>query len=213
MAHRSHEFAESIAYNENLTMGIGMLNRWLTEWHSYDLETYDILSYEEEYSVELPGPFPQNLTGRTDAVIQRRDNGQILVREYKTTTYSVKQMYRSVNLQDQSTSYLWALKKTHPEWNVMGIQPDILYNRGRNFLAARPGVIYRSERELLEFESGMGTLMYEISQKVKALETHPHYALFPRNGDSCSKYGCPFEEICRVDIQPDEEPLGFRKEG
>lgn len=198
-------------FEENLEKGEVMLNTWHNTWYQHDRENYELVEVEKQYNVYV-GPNEEFIfTARPDRIMRDPLNGRYYVFDVKTTGWSVPGTYASVDCQDQMTSYLWILQRSHPDWVIAGAVPDIIYKRKSVVKAERPGLIYRSKDAIIQFEMGLYGKILEVSQKYQSLDDFPAEVLFPRNGAQCAKFGCEYNLICRTHIR-DDLPLGFERD-
>ncbi|MFH1624127.1 MAG: hypothetical protein ABID54_03100, partial [Pseudomonadota bacterium] len=110
------------------------------------------------------------------------------------------------------TGYLWGLKQLYHDKTVRGIKADVIYKRGKApivHMVSDP--IYRTERDLLEWELGTIGTINEITQKVQEYEKNNALLsmLFWRHHEVCAKWKCEYEDICRLRPQKGEAPIGF----
>lgn len=198
-------------YEADLSRGFNLLATWLRTWHEEDLVRYIVKEVEVEHQVPLPGLPGVSLTIRPDLVMYDTTTGETYAFDCKTTSWSVGQAYHQVDTQDQATAYIWGLRKVHPTWRVQGLIVDVLYNKGSVYKAERPGVVYRTESDLAEWEGEATGVIGDITQRMEALTTgkYPTRHLFPRNGSYCARYGCSYESVCRQSIKVGDCPIGF----
>ena len=209
---RKGEYERDEDYLTDLEDGPLMLNYYDRQWREKDLKDWEILELEKEYDIPFGPDNRFHLTVRPDRVVRDRELKKIYPVETKTTRWSIPGTFKNVEMDDQVTSYIWALQKAHPEWEVDSSLIDVLYKRGRVVDAQRPGFAIRGKSELIIFEMELLGTILEISQKVKTLEEIPHPFLFPCNRDHCKKFGCEYDKICRVNLKPDEVPPGYRRD-
>jgi len=209
LARAEYEDEEQYIADEN--RGPLLLDRWVDEFGRADLVDHEILAIEEPMEVALPNGF--KVTFRCDAVLKPRGHKESYIYETKTTGFSVEVTETGVAMGDQATMYLWGCRKLHPEWNVAGLVPDVMYQRQSKVVCHRGDVIFRTAREIDQFERMMVGLLTEISQKVQALEKgYDPLQLFDRNTSWCTSYyrPCEYAGVCRQwDLTG--IPEGFRK--
>lgn len=211
------EYQNQSDFESDYTRADILYEAWYSEVGQKLLDEYTVLHVEEELYPSVGGLF--TMTIRPDAVIKRKSTGEIFIVEHKTTAYSIANMVSNVNTQDQITAYIWGLLQTKPEYklNFTGVLLDVAFLQMRNGVPARTGaqvsqtILYRNETALGEFELNMLGLFNELGQKVKMLSSCPPKSsdflmlqaqMFPRNGTSCSLFGCEYEDICRSRIVP-----------
>ncbi len=202
-------YADRTQAEKDLQRGTVMIKKYIETWEEVDKEKYKVLAAELGFEVKLANQF--KFTGRVDTVVKEKDTGNVYILEHKTTGYSLGAAAHNVMIGDQATAYLFGLQKAKPSWKVIGVIPDILYNRQSVVKCERFTPVLRTQLGLKEFELGiMGTLI-EISQKVQSLEKYPWPFVFPRNCDAAI-FKCEYEDICRIRIESDKVPIGFKKE-
>ena len=201
-------YEDEKVFEEDLRRGWLMLRKWLDTWSEHDLMNWEVLAVEEELTVPLTDDWI--ITIKPDLRIKDRISGNIYIVDCKTTGYSVKSPYDSMEAMDQVTCYMWGLRKLGKPVN--GLIVDVMYNRKSVYKAERPGIIVRSKADLDNFEEEMIGLYSEIHQKMLALEegSYDIRQLFRRNGRSCSgAFKCSFSDVCRHHIIPGKPPLGY----
>jgi len=219
LADREEEFLKEEDLITSRTLGPAYLKSWHTTWGEYDERIYDVVEVEEPYEIKLGPNEDYIFTVRLDRVMREKATKRYVVFDTKTTGWSLDGTFKSVNAMDQMTSYIWAINKVHPEWNVTDAIPDIIYGRaskveGRapSVKCERPGEIYRDSYSQAQFEIGIFGTILEVSQKVDNLDEYPGEMLFPRNGSTCAKFGCEYLDICRTKVDPNRVPVTFDRD-
>jgi hypothetical protein len=205
---RKSEYESIDQFNADRTDGIAMLKKWYEEWMAYDEATYNWLSIEESYVIELAnGMF---ITVKPDRIFQQKEDGKIVFFDTKTTGWSIGKSYSQNQGIGQVDSYLLAGAQLFPNHAILGLVYDIMYKRQSVVKAERPGIVQRSERELAEFELMIIGLLIELTQKVKSLDLYPPHFLFARNGKNESYFGTEWPYIYRAPLPPQgEAPVGY----
>jgi hypothetical protein len=203
LTNREKEYAEYDTFESDYLGGQRMLENYYQTFFEKDINEYHIIEGEKQY--ELPiGPEELNfsMTIKPDLVLQDKTTKEYLVRDFKTTGYSISKALKNAECNDQVTGYIWALNKAHPDWNLSCAQIDILYHRrGSNkYESFRGDEIYRTKYDLANFELTMTGIIRDVSEKVKHLNNLPSELLFPRHGAFCGLFGCEYEDICRNDL-------------
>lgn len=211
---REKEYADPDRFRTDLGRGPQELLFWANEWLEHDKQYWKVLAVEEDMQVPLPADL--TMTMRLDLIVQDKENGDILVRDHKTTGWSVGGTVNSMDQQDQVTAYLYGLSQVHPDWYRLcqGLQPDILYHKGNVMKAARPTILTRTKHDLQRYAVELSGLLTEMSQKVLAYiqGSHSPYALFPRNGKDSAMFGrVDYEDLQRAVLpaNPLEAPPGY----
>ncbi len=182
-----------------------MLLTWGNKWAIHDQETYNIIEVEEEHWVTLRNG--AKFSFRADILVEDRENGAWYPMDHKTTGYSKDKMIQSVELQDQCTAYLLGLKRVYPEHadRIVGLIPDVAYNRGNVFDAVRGPAIIREKRRLITYEMELVGLIDDMAEKVAKFRSgnYPPWYLFPHNGKDDSYFGCDYSDICHSVLPED----------
>jgi hypothetical protein len=188
-----------------------MFKNWVMEFGSQDLKDYNILGVELQMKPSLPNGYIT--TVRCDAVLGLKDKSGALLEESKTTRWNPQLTYNGLEMSDQITSYLYALRQCHPEWNVIGCLPTIVYGNQGQIHSHRFDLIHRTDKDLFDFEAQTMNLMAEITQKIRAINDYPWVALFPRDTQWCTSFyrPCEYFYICRQTLT-DVPPPGFVKD-
>lgn len=202
-------------YNEDRVKMSAMFEFWLKFIGPQILANYDIISTEETLEIILPNGL--KFSGRLDELLRRKCDSLVFVGEHKSTSYSLGAMEKSVDDQDQVTGYEVLVRENKPELakNFAGTLLDVTYKKGR-VVDGRVTEIHRSEMERNRFILELVGITSEIAQKARALETGtPEAIVFPRNGNCCSQYSCPYESICRqrvTSMYPLPETLEYSRD-
>lgn len=214
MKSRKPEYADQAIYENDLARGKEMLLVWANTWYEHDLQTRELLDVEETEQVKLANGL--SMTIRTDARWRDLSTDKVIIDDHKTTSWSVKGHYQGLQIDDQSSAYIWGTAKQHPDWQVLGLQPDVLYQKGSVVKAERPGLVVRTPYELKAFELKMIGVFQELNQKVRTYLEDPSYQqvpeyLFARNTkDEKFFSGSEFHEIYRQPPPAEHAPLGYR---
>jgi len=211
---RRKEYADEKTFENDLRRGPEMLLVWANTWYEHDMQTRELIDVEATENVELANGLI--MTIRTDVRWKDKSTGKVIIDDHKTTSWSVKGHYNGLQIDDQSTAYIWGTAKKHPDWRVLGLQPDVLYQKGTVVKAERPGLVVRTPYELKAFELKMIGVTQEINQKVKTYLEDPGYQqvpeyLFPRNTkDEKFFSGSSYHDVYRQPPPRKNAPLGFR---
>ncbi len=185
-----------------------LLPLWV-QWVDGVLAEYNVVEVETPYEIKLVSG--ATMTIRPDVVLEHKTTKTIVIGEHKTTSYSIDNMINTVDCQDQATAYSWGLCKARPDLapRFGGVLLDVAYVRvtsGKLSETAKidSALIHRTKRDFAEFELSMAGLFNEVGQKYLAWRTDPGRnpvpVLFPRNGNTCSLFGCEYSSICRMAI-------------
>lgn len=207
--HRKEEYESPAVWENDHLRGPKMLSFWANRWGEHDRDTYAILQLEEQEEAELANGF--KMTVRMDRVFKDILTDKVTIMDTKTTSWSEEGTFESFRAGDQATAYIWAARRNHPEWDIEGAVPDVIYQRKSTIRAPRIGIVTRTEQELREFEMEMIGLLMEMAQKVKSLGDWPAPYLFPRNGKDDSMFrGSVYDPLIRSGWNPTKPlPEGF----
>lgn len=209
---RKNEYEDVEQYETDLQRGPRMLDYWYQKWSKEDKERYENVYIEKEFEFGL-GPGKRfKFTVRPDRVVKERRTGFYYVMDTKTTGWSISRTIATADSDDQLTSYIWAMKNAHPDWNIDGGIVDVVYNRNgaANIEADRSVPIYKSDQELKIFELTLVGLIAEVSQKYRDLKKYPWPLLFRRHGFVDSLFGCEYGELCKGEPpKPGVIPPGY----
>jgi hypothetical protein len=197
-----------------------LLQRWAEIFGYADFDKYDLVEVEGNYNTEVPGTNGFIFTGRIDALVRDKADGQLYILETKTAGSSVNLTINGVFNGDQATSYIWLAGLKYGE-KIAGVIADVAYwntnaKYESNIEIVRSELITRSDDDIEMFVKGLALLFSEISQKAEAFnQGYDAASLFPRNTFYCMSYGkaCEFINICRLNYKKDGYvPLGFTKD-
>ena len=184
-----------------------LLSTWKRTREAAERERYSVVAIEETHTVSM-GDY--GFTVRPDIVLYDRDNDRTVIRDTKTTGYSVDATVDSVKNGDQMTAYIWGWNATHPDQPAEFGLVDVLYNRGSVYRTEQSDPLYVTRYAQQLFALGMYGTILDLSYRVEALDDTPHEMLFGRCADMCSRWGCEYLEICRDRIRPgDRAPRGY----
>ncbi len=188
-----------------------MLREWHETFHT-DRDSYDLLEVEVPHEFRI-GPERDFLfTVRMDRVFLDRESRTLVIRDTKTTGWSIGKTFHNAEQEDQMTAYLWAGRHLWPKRATQVVELDVIYRRGKKTEAQRCGPIYRTALDLGRFELELYGLINEVTQKYLALEHLPEPMLFPRSGRTCGLFGCEYEAICRSNIHIGDVPIGYHRD-
>lgn len=215
---RSPEYERQEDFYRDLALGEVMLQAWAFEMGPVYADLWEPIEWEQPYEFDIGPEGMFKFTVRPDTVCRNRQNGTFAVFDMKTTGWSIDKTIEQAQSEDQITSYLWAMRKAHPEWNIRDGFIDVIFCRSGK---TGPGVpqcqmsepIYRTDLDLTIFELNIVGLIAEISQKVVAYKQGvPWPLLFPRNGRAAGLFGDDYKALSRLDVRPGECPPGFVKD-
>lgn len=207
-------------YLNDRAVGEVLLEKWMQKTNE-EIATNKIIPLMGEQELEVPiGPQGiYTMTIRPDMVFKDREKDEILVKDYKTTGWSVGKTLEGLDKDDQMTCYIWGLQKKHPEMKITSGVGEVLYKRGQKVEVVTGDPIYRSEYDISAFEVSLTGIISEVSQKKEALfrDQLPAEMLFPRHGAFCKLFGCEYEPICRGNLKhfqedPKKVPMGFTRD-
>jgi hypothetical protein len=192
--------------------GPTLLRYWYEDVGKADLTDYDVFSIEQELNPILPNGF--RVTLRPDTIFKTKGTKELLIAETKTSGFSKSVTEEALNFSDQVTMYIWGVKQSYPKESVMGVLPDVMYqNKSKIKCAPRGDIIFRTDKELRDFELSTMGILTEISQKIQAVKSGLDPAIvFDRNTSWCTSYNkpCEYIGICR-NWNLKGVPSGFEK--
>jgi len=193
-----------------------LLDHWIDTYGNNDLKNYDIVAVESQLNVSVEGTNGFTFTARPDLIVFDKLDESYWGVDTKTSTFSRTATDLNFSNGDQVTAYWWAIEKSM-DIHLEGYIADIAYwnkkSKGEyNIDLYRSDPVWRSERDIREFENELAGIMNEVSQKTMALETGEYAVsdLFRRNTHYCGAFfrPCEFIDICRGPI-PEYAPSGF----
>jgi len=207
---RGNEYAEQEQYHNDWREATAMLSAWADTWLDYDLANYHLLHIEESFELPLANGFI--ITVRPDLIVQAKSDGEIRALDHKTTAWNPMSAHNSLEDTDQSTTYIFALKKLYPNNTVLGVESDVLFKRSnmKEAKCTRVGIIQRSDWYLAEWELSTIAWLKDIARRIQMLdEGYPPAFAFPR-GQSYWGSG-DFPDIYRAPLpdDPTEPPFGY----
>ena len=215
MTTRQAEYASPEEFSADLENGQTMLQAWSFDLGPTYKDLWKPVLIEEPFAFGI-GPSGQfTFTVRPDSVCQNQETGRYAVFDMKTTGWSIDKTISQAASEDQLTSYIWAMRKARPDWNVREGYIDVIFARKNRGGLGVPvcqisDPIYRTDLDLAIFEMNIVGIIAEVSQKVLAYhDGMPWPLLFPRNGRVAGLFEDPYKDIARLDIRPGEVPPGF----
>ncbi len=197
-----------------------LLEIWIEKFGKKDLKNYEILGVEEEIIVPIPQAPGFVMSMRPDFVYRDPSDGRIYIHDTKTSSSSKNLTNLSLELGDQATTYLWAVREKYNE-RPFALIGDIAYwnrsaKREDNIDCYRTDLIIRSDEQIKELQQSCAALFSEISQKVEAWKTNDYHKseLFDRCTYYCHSYArsCEYADICRTDVESRKRvPHGFTR--
>jgi hypothetical protein len=181
-----------------------------------DANRYEFIAVEQELHPIAHGAngAQYELFLKTDAVARDKERSRFVVFETKhSSSMTPERQYAKLFNQDQATAYLWAWNQLHPEQHANTCIPDMLYHNKSVLYCRRPGEIYRSDHDLMEYELGIVEQIHGIQERLKRLARGENpIVVFPRRGDCDGDgfYTCDYRSICRAHLEPGDPPLGFK---
>jgi len=205
----TYDFPNDEDLADTYERGKRMLTAWYNAWADHDRTHLEVLSLERAYEYDLGDGF--SLTVKPDVVVRDTRTGTVYALDHKTSRFKPNTLYPILEADIQPDAYILAMREAHE--NFLGWVPDIIYARGKQAEAARPGVIYRTEEQLNTFRIEAKAKLVDISDRVANIGNVDIRALFPRTTFFCHAYfrECPFLEICSKRVKPTDLPNGYKK--
>lgn len=208
---RLPEFEEKEKMPEVRDTSLRMFHAWHDAFH-HDRDDEILVECEKQRTFKIGPNKDFDFTVRMDRVFRSLERRTLIIRDTKTTGYSIPKAFQTADAEDQMTAYLWAASRIWPEERSRIVEVDVLYTRGKKTEAQRCGPIYRTPYDLARFEVELYGLIQEVSSKYLSLETFPKELLFPRNGLTCALFSCEYAPVCRVRLEPGMVPIGYRSD-
>lgn len=147
----------------------------------------EVLQAEQAFELELPNG--EMYTGRMDQIIEW--NGDIWVRDFKTTSRMGRTYADNFEPNNQMTGYVWAAQELSGQ-SVDGVWIEVVYNTKRNGPEFHDFLTTRGPQAIREWKE---ETQYEIEQA----RQHESDGIFPKRTTACNDYGgCPFREACNM---------------
>lgn len=190
-------------------VGNEMLHSYIEKRWDFILKGIEVLSIEEPFAVPLSTTNDQIMyVGRLDKVFKKKDTGQILVGEHKTTgSYKKDGGFRndyidSWSPNSQVDGYTHAAHMLYK--NVKGVWIDA-------------ALCHKSHHDIFKFipvdraEFSLSEWLQDTNDWIKRIESEEHW---PKNTARCYDYGrpCTYRDICKFKANPlevDEPPEDF----
>jgi len=142
----------------------------------------------------------RHVYGRMDAVMRKNNTGEIWSHEHKTTKYNSKPWREKWNYIIQPIVYSHVLYCTFPGEDIGGVVINgaiFTKSRGVDFLripvAKRP---VDMQEGLFEVNHWIDQIDWNFKELERSSVEDEVMTCFPRNGASCSHFGCQFPGIC-----------------
>lgn len=174
-----------------------ILDVWLNR--RFDQAKKETIEAETQHEIMF-GPDDDMLkfTFRLDRLIKRGERYGFVDTKFtgKTLNNAVEGFQRT----NQFVAYKWAAEKKFPYYGDLFAEIEIVSMTKTNGLSIEPVILEFDHFEVMEWEANLYSLVSEVSQKVKALETYPYQFLFRRNRDWTCAF-CPYDELCTQNIR------------
>lgn len=203
-------------YFKDHQKGLQSLRVWHTTFGEKDIALYDVLGAEYPMNFKLANGL--EMTTRMDLLLRRKNDGHVLILDTKTTGYQADAAHMDVELGDQATTYLLALRKNHPDELVDGLLPDIHYWRWASNMKApslsceRFSFVGRSDYELWAWEMCLISAWQSLVARIQAVKNGmpPEYA-FIRNSAAKAKFAKqnPYIDFYKSPVDPKYLPGNF----
>lgn len=199
-------YEESKDYKKDIDRGQMMLHQWLNVVPAAEQEDeLELVEAEVPHDIKLLNGFP--MTIRIDRVMYHPGMMKYLLREVKTTGWSIDGMYDSVKRADQITTYvIGASRAGLAKAADILVSPEILYNRQSVVKVQHPSFIFRSPSELYRTELSLISWFGRLYNSLKMYqEGAPAPLAFPRNGTTNRKFSQELEGLMDGDWRYIEE--------
>jgi hypothetical protein len=224
LSHFRKFFSESDDMNlapKNASNALSALREYTAAFRGMN-ERLTVLGSEVAGRVRLSDDFDMSV--KIDLIV-RDSTDMVWILDHKTASRDSPTYDESYFLSDQMYAYTNALFSMYPAEDVAGAYVDISVLRKTGNLHKRLPI----RRTFDHIEEWHQTILYwahllrleylQLSAELDAnLADAKHMAAFPKNTESCTKYGrCPYMSLCLQCGNPmtggaDEPPQGFRRE-
>lgn len=197
------------AIEKEALLGAAMLEGFETWWEEEgEDQEYEVIAVEQgiKEAIEVVTPAGEAvevmLYGKPDQVMRHRDNGSILIRDWKTTRLLEEKAKASLEMSPQPRIYSRMLQQAMPGENVAGIRYTFL-RKVKRTAAAKPPFWFSYDLMLSQYNidhhmrrlAAVTGKMVETRQLVEA-GVDPEQAAPFNPGQWCST--CPFQSVCFV---------------
>lgn len=151
---------------------------------------------------------------KTDAIIQDKDGFWTL--EHKTTGRKTGSWLTMWPLKVQIGMYTHVLNIMFDRKDVRGVKINgaVLRSSSNEFIRIP---VRLSNNQMLQWlwetKHWLSQIEWNFMELSKCKDSDPVMTAFPRNGESCSKFGCPHPELCNLMTNPlqrqEEPPHGY----
>lgn len=160
------------------------LERWMREKAQGKIH---VLFTEQPVAVPLPD-IDEEYTGKMDQIVEW--NGELWVRDFKTTSRMGKNYSDQFDPNNQMTGYVWMAEQLSGR-RVKGVMIEVVYNTKRNGPEFHPFLSTRSPQAI---EDWLEEVQYEI-ETARRYEKDDRY---PKRTTACRDYGgCFFRGACQ----------------
>lgn len=209
-AHRATEYADNEQRITDWNSATKMLDKWAATWLDHDRKTYHILHLEEEFTLPLVNGY--TITVRPDIILEAKDDAEIRALDHKTTGWSLMKAHQDLADSDQSTTYIFAMRKLYPNNRILGVESDVIFKRDNmaEAKAERVGIIQRTDWYISQWELSTISWLQRIAQSVAMLRNgYPAPFAFPRGQNYWGTSDWP--DIYRAELPSDEDepPYGY----
>lgn len=156
----------------------------------YPSEPFDVVAVEQVFAVDIPRT-EHTYTGKFDAIIRYKDNGQLAILEHKTESRgSTRNLPEAWAARSQVSLYMWAANTLYRE-QPAHILLDVL--RRASPKGQEPATFYRDflERTTKQCEASVADLVY-VADQIEQLAFVD--ARYPQNTDNCmnGRFKCDY---------------------
>jgi len=190
------------------------LSEYAIKWKRAD--DFDVLF------TEVAGTVPVDketvIYWKTDSIIRDR-KGKYWSLEHKTTGKKTSAWLNKWPSKIQAGTYTHVLRVMFPEKEVKGIKINgaILRKSSNEFIRIPVGLSNKQMQQWMwEVRHWLAQIEWNFKELEKCKVEDDVMTAFPRNSESCGKFGCPHPELCNLMSNPlqrqDRVPLGYKKE-
>jgi hypothetical protein len=148
-------------------------------------KVFNVLEVEQGF--QLPLPSGRIFGGRFDQILEW--NGQLWVRDFKTTSRMGASYARMFDPNDQMTCYTWAASQLSGR-KVQGVIIQVIYNTKHKGPEHHQFISARSEAQIEEWKDN-------VEREAQIIEQHTAEGYFPMRTTGCNDFGgCYYRDCC-----------------
>ena len=199
---------------KNPEYALKALAAYAVEYRDYDKDNETLIT---EIAGTVPISPERVIHAKVDTVIRAPDG--IWSLEHKTTGRNSRPWREKWDLIVQTGTYTHLINALYPDEQVQGVKINgtvFTKSRGHDFLRIPVRKTASDMQEYLwEVNHWLDLMEWNYKELAQSSVSEPVMMAFPKNSQSCSKFGCRYPGMCSNMCNPlqhlDEEPLGYQK--